>query len=317
MNKLQFYLLFLSSCALACLGRTRDTALIVRPDLQESVLGFEISQEENREFCDYIVKRLAGALRLSLVVVDRDALQKSGAQGRPVFCFMITDAHMSSGLQGMHDGFVASVLYKFGSGDSATSPVRYVTPGNLLSMGGWGWDSPFESALHTNLDELCRSLRRTATQAHANGVRLDSLLRDERFVDCGLRTYFVQPEFSDSSFGYTPATAEIHDFTRIVCCHLGKVLGDDVRVVSEKEADDIRDCCDLIARVSFHVPAQRVAFSLEHKGVKTLDKVYNNLDVKDWKENHIFMKGLDNLFGNMDKDIQSSDVRRTGSGMQK
>jgi hypothetical protein len=308
MSKFCVLLFVVCGCVVACFARTRDTAVIVRPDFQKSVIGFDCSPDDNQEFCDYIVKRLSNALGLSLVVMDRSELQAGPVQKSPVFCFVITDSHMVTVGVGERDGFVASILYKF-EGNSDSSVVHYVTPGNLLSMGGWGYNKPFKSALRMNLDELSQTIRRVKTPAHSNPVRLDSLLRDERFVNCGGKAYLVQPEFSDSTFGYTPTGEEIYDFTRFISSHLSKVLSADIRIVSEKEASGIRDCCGLLARVTFHVPGRSVAFSLERKGVTPVDKVYENLDVKDWNENHIFVKGLDHLFNLMDKDMKFADIR--------
>ncbi len=142
-------------------------------------------------------------------------------------------------------------------------------------------------------------------------------MRDERFVERDKKAYLVQPEFSETTFGYAPNEDEIHDFTRIISSHLGKVLNADFRIVSEKEAEGIRDFGNLLAHVIFSVPGRKVAFSLERKGARIIDKVYENLDVKDWNENHIFLQDLDNLYKLIDKDIKSSDLQAKTPAVQK
>ncbi len=101
MNKLLYCLFALCCCAAVCFGRNRDTAFIVRPDLQKAVLGFEITPEEDQGFCDYIIKKLSDAFGSYLITTDRTKLETITGLARPILCYLITDAHEVNAAQGM------------------------------------------------------------------------------------------------------------------------------------------------------------------------------------------------------------------------
>jgi hypothetical protein len=200
------------------------------------------------------------------------------------------------------------VLYKFQPGDTPAGPVVYATP-HSFGQRGWGKNNPFESALRTNMNGLTYKIRNKKTSGFAGRISLDSLVREERFIECDKKAYFVQPEFSSETFGCTPTEGEAHDYARLISSHLGRVLQADFRVIREIEVDRIRDCSALISRIVFNVPAREVSFSLEKKtgnGVIKIDRVYRGLDTKDWNENHLFMQGLLVLYGLMDADIKKA-----------
>lgn len=304
MKKLLLVLLFFSASVYS--RHAQDTMIIVRPDLTKAVLGFEITSEEEQGFCDYIIKELSNAFRARLVLTERSGLENIADAGKPVLYFLITDAHAIYRLQGMHYYEVSSVLYKLKPGDMSAGPVVYANP-NSFGTGFWGKNKPFESALRTNISELTYKIRNNMGSPHADRIRLDSLVREERFIDCDKKAYFVQPEFYSKTFGYTPSEDEAHDYARLISSHLGRVLHADFRIIRENEVDSIRDCNTLISRLVFDVPAKKVSFSLEQKtsnGIRKLDRVYENLDVKDWNENHIFMQGLLAIYRLMDADIK-------------
>ena len=304
MKKLLLAVLFFSASVYS--RHAQDTMIIVRPDLTKAVLGFEITSEEEKGFCDYIIKELSNAFRASLVLTERSGLENTAGAGRAVLYYLITDAHAIY-RQGTHYYEVSSVLYKFPAGDATAGPVVFATPGSF-GPPGWGKNRPFELALRTNINELASKIRSNSGSPRAGRIRLDSLVREERFIDCDKKAYFVQPEFYSKTFGYTPTEDEAHDYARLISSHLGRVLHADFRIIRENETDSIRDCNTLISRLVFDVPARKVSFSLERKtgnGVTKLDRVYENLDVKDWNENHIFMQGLLAIYNLMDADIKN------------
>jgi hypothetical protein len=284
----------------------QDTMVIVKPDLSKAVIGFKITSEEEQEFCEYITKELSNAFGVRIVSVKRSGLENIAGAGKPVLYYLITDAHAIYRSPGVHYYEISSVLYKLQPGDTVTGPVVYATP-NSFGVITWGNNRPFESALRVNINELTNKIRGKKGSVHAGSIRLDSLVREERFIDCDKKAYFVQPEFSEATFDNIPSDNEVHDFTRLISSHLGRVLHADFRIIQENEADSISACAAIISRVVFNVPAQKVSFSLEHKtsnGVKKIDRVYENLDVNSWNENLIFMQGLLALYKLMDADIK-------------
>jgi hypothetical protein len=303
--------LFLFCVSVSVLSRgAQQTMAFVRPDLSKAVLGFEITSEEEQGFCDYIMGQLSNAFNARLIAVERTKLDNTALLGRTVLYYQITDAHAIYRPQGAHYYEVSSVLYQFPAQDSA-GPVVFTAP-NSFGPPSWGNNRPFEAALRNNMAALAEKIRGKKGAAHAGGLRLDSLVREERFVDCEKKAYFIQPEFSKATFGYAPGEGETHDFTRLISSHLGRALHADFRIILDREADSVRNCCAILASVVFNVPEQKVSFWLEQKAggeTRKIDKVYEGLNVKNWNENHIFMEGLLTLYKLMDADMKNAGTQ--------
>jgi hypothetical protein len=301
------FFLFLLICSASVYSRhAQDTIFIVKPDLGKGVIGFEITSEEEQGFRDFIINELSDAFHACLVIIQQPRLENILQEGKPLLYYLITDAHAVYRYQGTHYFEVSTVLYKFPSGDLSAGPVMYVTP-NTFGSPVWGKNRPFELAIKKNMIDLKFKIRQNKGSPHVGAIRLDSLVRDERFIDCDKKAYFVQPEFYSKTFGYTPSEGEAHDYARLISSHLGRVLNADFRVIAENEVDYVRGCASIIAHVVFNVPAREVSFSLEKKtgsGEKKIEQVYHDINTKDWNENHIFMKGLISLYSLMDADIK-------------
>jgi hypothetical protein len=183
MKKMLFFLLLLCFSASVYPRHAQDTMFIIRPDLTRAVIGFDITPEEEQEFCDYIIKELSKAFRASLAVVKSTDLGNLAGEKDPVLYFLITDAHTIYRIQGAHSFEVSSVLYKFQPGDMESGPVVYATP-HIFGQGGWGKNNPFESALRTNMNGLTYKIRNKKTSGFAGRISLDSLVREERFIEC-------------------------------------------------------------------------------------------------------------------------------------
>ena len=139
-------------------------------------------------------------------------------------------------------------------------------------------------------------------------VSIADILQKEKLLDCNKRAYLVEPEFTKATFGYKPTEEEIHDFSRILAYNTGKIIQAETRVITNGELTEIQECESKIIVFDFNIPSESISISIRKSNDQTpiFNKKFNNLDVKEWNENHIFMRGLKAFFKNLEKSYSTN-----------
>lgn len=126
------------------------------------------------------------------------------------------------------------------------------------------------------------------------------MLHKEKFFDCNKKAYLLKPVFNKKTFNYQPHEEEIHDFSHFLAYKVSNLLNTETRVAIKEELKELQVCHSAkFIEIEFNVLTASISINIR-QGYETIIPIYSqtfkDLDVTDWNENHIFMKGLNKLF---------------------
>lgn len=289
-------------CTSAIAKKSKETYVLVSPNLSKGIIGFNINKEEENEFVDIIAKKVKRILKCNLEIkTAKDAAGYAGATQKHITVFNIADFYCIYRPTGNRQGWLTTQLYVFGPEDNYNKAKYYITVSDT-GRAFWGRNNPFEYALKRSLFLMEARFLKVKKNNIGRDVSLTDVLQREKFLDCNNRAYLVEPEFSVATFGYKPGEEEVHDFSRILAYKTGKIIQTETRVITKEELTDLQECESKIIVFDFNVPRESVSISISKSNDQTplFNKTFNDLNVKDWNENHIFMKGLKILFKNIE-----------------
>ncbi len=215
---------------------------------------------------------------------------------------------MTYSSQGEHKGRITAQLYVFSPEDDYAI-AKYYYSVNDSGNAFWGRNKPFETALKKSLLRMYWSFSRIMEKGIGRDISIDNVLHDEKYFECNSKAYLIEPEFTKATFDYNPTESEKHDFPRFLANKFGKLLNKDTRLLTNEEQEKLKDCnTSTIITMKFNMPEASVNITIQD-GVETItspfNKEFTEIDVVDWNENHIFMKGLRKLLIKIKKDYES------------